>query len=67
MSSVTVKFKDGTSRKFQEQGRAGGSWSVSVTYAEGMVIVEDEWGTRTAFPMADIAEVVEIPRARSSW
>jgi hypothetical protein len=61
VSSITIHFKDGTTREFAPEGRAGGSWTKSVKYVDAMVIVEDEWGTRTAFPVADVVEVIERP------
>ena len=65
-SRITVKLKDGTTREFVEQGRAGGSWTISVTFEGAFVIVKDEWGKRTVFPAADVAEVVDNP-ARGGW
>lgn len=59
MSNVVVKMKDGSKREFLRQGRSGGSYSVSVVYEGGMAIIEDEYQTRTAIPIADITEVVE--------
>lgn len=59
MRNVLVKFKDGTERRFDHRGRAGGSYTVHVKYEGAFVIIEDEYGTRTAFPAADVAEVVE--------
>lgn len=61
MSDVLIKFKDGTSRDFKHRGRPGGSYTVKVRYEGDFVIVEDEWGTRTAFPGASVVEVVERP------
>lgn len=59
MASIAIKFKDGTVREFPHEGRAGGSYTKSVTYEGAVVIVTDEWYNRTAFPLADVAEVVE--------
>jgi hypothetical protein len=60
VSSITVRFKDGTKREFPHQGRAGGSYTKSVKYEGGAVIITDEWYNRTAFPLSDVSEVVEI-------
>jgi hypothetical protein len=57
MSNVTIKMRDGTTRQFIERGRPGGSYSNSVSYETGFVVVTDEWGKRTAIPAADILEV----------
>jgi hypothetical protein len=61
MASVTVKFKDGTKREFPHEGRAGGSYTKTVKYEGGVVIIQDEWYRRTAFPLEDVAEVIETP------
>jgi len=61
MASVKVKFRDGTVRDFRHRGRAGGSYTVTVRYEDGFVVVIDEWGRRTAFPGDIVAEVVEEP------
>jgi hypothetical protein len=59
MANITIKMKDGTVREFLHRGRAGGSYTKTLRYEGGMVVVEDEWGDRTAIPVADVAEVVE--------
>ena len=61
MSNIIVKMKDGTERKFVHQGRPGGSYTKSITYQGGFAIIEDEYGSKTAIPAADIAEVSESP------
>ena len=57
MSKVTVTLKDGNSIEFAETGRPGGSYSNSVAYEIGFVVVTDEWGAQVAFPASDIAKV----------
>jgi hypothetical protein len=59
MSSITVKFKDGTKREFPHEGRAGGSYTKTVSYEGGAVIITDEWHNRVAFPLESVSEVVE--------
>jgi hypothetical protein len=66
MANITVKMKDGTVRKFEHKGRPGGSWTKSLRYEEGFVVISDEYGTETAIPTADIEEVVSEPH-RGSW
>jgi hypothetical protein len=61
---ITITMKDGTVREFKHAGRAGGSYTVLVTYEGGFVVVEDEWYRRTAIPACDVAEVVETPHRR---
>lgn len=66
MSSITIKFKDGTAREFKHEGRAGGSYTKRVKFEGAFVVVEDEYSKRTAFPAQDIAEVIEVPN-HSGW
>ena len=61
MSSITIKMKDGSTREFPHEGRAGGSYSKRLRYEPGFAVVTDEWGTQTAIPTADIAEIKERP------
>jgi hypothetical protein len=61
MSSITVKMKDGTVREFPHKGRAGGSYTKTLKYEPGFVVIEDEYYMRTAIPADDIAEVIERP------
>ena len=61
MSNITIEFKTGEIKHFPHTGRAGGSYTKHLYYEGAFVIVEDEWGTRTAFPAADIAQVREDP------
>lgn len=64
MSSITIKFKDGSVREFKHEGRAGGSYTKRVTYEGAFIVIEDEYYKRTSFPAQDIAEVIETP---NSW
>jgi hypothetical protein len=61
VSSIVVKFKDGSKREFPHRGRAGGSYSKSVKFEGGFVIITDEWYERAAFPAGDVSEVIETP------
>lgn len=61
MASITIKMKDGTTREFPHEGRAGGSYSKSVTYEGAFVVITDEYYKRTAIPASDVAEVIERP------
>lgn len=63
MASIYIKMKDGTTKEFKHEGRAGGSYTKRIRYEGGMAIVIDEWDRETAIPIADIAEVrVDRPR-----
>lgn len=61
MSSIEIKMKDGTTKKFSHEGRSGGSYSKHVTFEGVFVVVTDEWGKRTAIPANDVAEVIDTP------
>lgn len=65
MASITILFKDGTTREFPHQGRAGGSYTKTLSYKEGAAIVEDEWDNKTVFPIADIKEIKV--KSNSGW
>lgn len=65
MADITIKFRDGTVREFKHVGRSGGSYTKTLTQTAGMVVVEDEWGKRTAFPLDTVAEVIEVPHRGS--
>ncbi len=62
MSSIVVKMKDGTVRKFPHEGRAGGSYTKELSFQPGFVVITDGWYKRIAIPAADVAEVVETER-----
>lgn len=57
MRNITIHFKDGTSREFVEKGRAGGSYTISVRYEGGFVIVQDEYYNTNSFPGEIVKEV----------
>jgi len=63
--SITITMRDGTKRDFPHEGRSGGSYTKSLRYEPGFVVVEDEWGKRTAFPTELVAEVETKPER--SW
>ncbi|MBS5083785.1 MAG: hypothetical protein KH031_26950 [Clostridiales bacterium] len=57
MASIYVRMKDGTTRKFEHEGRSGGSYTKSIRYEGCFAIIKDEWGDETAIPAEDISEV----------
>lgn len=56
---VTVKFRDGTERKFEDRGRPGGGYRVE--YGAWHVTIIDCFGKRSTFPLDLVKEVVECP------
>ena len=61
MADIRIKMKDGTVKEFPHRGRPGGSYTKSVRYEGGFVIVTDEWYAETAIPSELVAEVVKTP------
>jgi len=59
--SILISFTDGTSRRFEHEGRAGGSYSISIRYEGEFAIVSDEWGREAAFPAARIKDIETQP------
>ena len=58
MSNVTIKLRDGTIRSFKHEGRSGGSYTKTISYEPGFVVVTDEYRKRTAIPTDLVAEVI---------
>ena len=57
MASFTIKMKDGTVREFPHKGRPGGSYTKSIRYEPGFVVIVDEYHNETSIPAPDIAEI----------
>lgn len=66
MSAIQVRKKDGTVKDFPDGHRPGGSWTNSIRYEVGFVVVTDVWGNETAIPSADIDEIKTTPN-RGRW
>ena len=63
MASITVKMKNGITKHFPHEGRAGGSYTKSIRYEGAFAIIKDEYEGETAIPAADIEEV-QVTRER---
>jgi len=61
MSNITIKMRDGTTREFKHEGRAGGSYTKSLRYEPGFAVITDEWHRETAIPTELIQEIVNVP------
>jgi len=61
MADIEIHMKNGPVESFPDRGRAGGSYSNTVRYDGGFVIVKDCWGKETAFPAVDVKKVVVDP------
>ncbi len=57
MASIYVKMKDGTTKEFLHEGRAGGSYTKSIRYDGAFAIIKDEYDCETAIPVNDISEI----------
>lgn len=66
MKNITIMMRDGRKIEHKHTGRVGGSYSKSVRYELGFVVVVDEYGNETAYPTEDIAEV-KVENLRSGW
>lgn len=65
--NITVKMKDGTVKKFFHEGRAGGSYTKSIRYEPGFVVIKDEWESETAISSEDIQEIITESHRRGAW
>ena len=61
MASIKITKRDGTVLDFPHRGRPGGSYTKTVRYVPGFVVVTDEWNHETAIPTADIEKVETTP------
>jgi hypothetical protein len=61
MSNIVIHFRDGTKAEHPHVGRAGGSYTKTVRYEGGFAVVEDEWGSQTAYPESLIQTVTTEP------
>jgi hypothetical protein len=66
MPNVTVVYRDGRTERFEERGRAGGSYTQQVRYHESFLSIVDEWGKETAIP-ADLIQQVIVDAPPRSW
>ena len=66
MQDIRIVMRDGTTRDFPHQGRAGGSYTKTIKYEGSMAIITDEWGKQIVIPVELIAEV-QVNPARGYW
>lgn len=59
--NITVKMKNGIIRQFKHEGRPGGSYTKSIRYEPGFVVIKDEWDNETIIPSEQIAEIKTEP------
>jgi hypothetical protein len=56
-TNIQIEMKDGTAKRFLHKGRPGGSYTKSLRYESGFVVIKDEYGDETSIPTADIKEI----------
>lgn len=64
---ITIFLKDGTKKFWAEESRPGGSYTNSIKYEVGFVIVTDTWGKMTAIPTNDVKEIIADPHLGNRW
>lgn len=66
MPNITIRLKNGETKKHVERGRPGGSYTNRLTFDGAFAIVTDEYGNQTCYPAADI-EVIDSQSNDRSW
>jgi hypothetical protein len=61
MANIVIFMKDGRKKEFMHEGRPGGSYTKTIQYVPGFVIITDEWGEQTSIPTEDIKEIKTTP------
>jgi len=59
--NIKIHMKDGTVKDFPHEGRPGGSYTKTLRYVPGFVVITDEWYKETSIPTDLIAEVKSWP------
>ena len=59
--NIIVQMRDGTQRKFPHEGRAGGSYTKTLRYEPGFIVITDEYHRETAIPIDLIREILTTP------
>jgi hypothetical protein len=66
MSDITIIYINGDQEYLKDNGALGGSYSQSVRYEEGFVVITDAYGGERAIPNSRINEI-QIHSERSFW
>lgn len=56
-----IILKDGTIKEFLHKGRPGGSYTKSLRYEPGFVVITDEYYKETSIPSESISEIKSWP------
>jgi hypothetical protein len=63
MPTIRIKMKAGDTRIFEDRGAPGGSYSQSIKYEPGFVVIESAYGDQKAIP-SDLIEEISIDSYR---
>lgn len=55
--TIYLKMRNGTSRVFEDNGAAGGSYCQSMRSEIGFVVITDAWGKSTWIPSDTIEQI----------
>lgn len=61
MVDIVLYMRDGSKIEHLHEGRPGGSYSKSIEYKPGFVVVKDEYGKKISYPSSDIKTIEERP------
>lgn len=58
---ITFTFKDGTVKQFNPEQRPGGSYTNTLRYEPGFVVVKNVWDKEISFRTDDVAQIETEP------
>lgn len=61
MSNIVVKMKDGSTKEFKHQGRAGGSYTKTLKIEGACAVIENEYYEKVYIPLDSVEEIRETP------
>lgn len=59
--NIEILMKDGIKRDFHSESRPGGSYTKTISYEIGFVIITDEYGKTISIPSDQIQEIKTWP------
>lgn len=59
--NIKITMKDGVVRNFPHEGRPGGSYTKTIDYVPGFIVIKDEWGKEIVIPSDQIKEIETTP------
>ncbi len=58
---ITIRFKEGESKVFENERRPGGSYTNEIRSEPGFAVVTDVWGKSYYYPTDTILEITTEP------